>query len=91
MSGKRDDLKQRVLACMQRAPGGTYTAVQLSRNTGLSVAEVQQGLANLEQESAIVRAAHLSYPAYCLTGRQSAPVGHMTPREAADRTRQPAA
>ena len=87
-----DDINLRILGYMRRAPGGNYTAVQLSRNTGLTVAQVQQALADLERANAIVRAPHLAYPAYCLTAHEPTRAGHMTLREATERTRsQPAA
>ena len=82
-----DDINLRILVYMQRAPGGNYTAVQLSRSTGLSVAQVQQALTDLQWASAILRASQLPYPAYCLASQQPTPAGRMTPREAADRGR----
>jgi hypothetical protein len=84
MNSEIDDINQRILAHMRRAPGGNYTAVQLSRTTGLSVPEVQQRLTDLQSASAILRAPQLPYPAYCLASQQPASAGRMTPREAAD-------
>jgi hypothetical protein len=92
MSGERDDTDKRILACTQRAPGGSYTAVQLARSTGLSVSQVQQSLADLQQAGALLPAPLLPYPAYCLAHQQPAPAGRFTSRERADRDRsQPAA
>src|SRR5687767_15223357 len=86
MSSELDDIDQRILACMQRAPGGNYTAVQLARNTGFDVPRVQRSLTDLQRVSAILRAP-LPYPAYCLADQDPAPVARMTSREAADRAR----
>jgi DNA-binding IclR family transcriptional regulator len=85
---KRDEIEinQRILACMQRAPGGNYTAVQLARNTGFSRSEVQRTLTELHQAGDILRAPGLPYLAFQLAGQQPA-VGRVTAREAADRQR----
>jgi hypothetical protein len=91
MSGERDKTDKRILACMQRAPGGSYTAVQLAGSTGLSVSQVQQGLADLHQAGAILPAPLLPYPAYCLAHQQPVPAGRFTSRERADRDRPHAA
>jgi DNA-binding IclR family transcriptional regulator len=83
---EHDEINQRILFCMQRAPGGN-TAVQLARNTGLSLPEVQRSLTELHRAGAILRAARLPYPAFHLVGQELASVGRVTAREAADRQR----
>ncbi len=87
MGMEHDDISQRILGCMRRAPGGKYTAIQLARSVGLSVPKVQRGLTDLERAGAIVRAPQLPYPAYCLARETPASVPTATQREAADRER----
>ena len=59
MRAEHDEVGQRILSCMRRAPRGKYTALQLARNTGLRLAEVQRSLSDLEQAGATMRAAGL--------------------------------
>jgi hypothetical protein len=87
MGNERDEFDQRILAAMRRAPGGRYTTVQLARNTGLSLPEVQRRLATLQRQGAIVRSSHTAYPAFQLAGEQPVLADQPTAREAADRQR----
>ncbi len=81
------EISARILVCMERAPAGNYTPVQLARNTGLWVAEVQRGIAQLHRTGIISQAPGLAFPAFRLAGEQPSSVGRMTPRETADRQR----
>jgi DNA-binding Lrp family transcriptional regulator len=84
-----DEQDQRILAHMRRAPAGQYTAVQLARNTGLPLTEVQPRLARLLKQGVIARSAVTVYPAFHLSGPQAGhaatPVAVATAREAAER------
>ena len=83
MENERDESDKRILAHMHRAPAGHYTAVQLARNTGLSLTEVQPRLARLLKVGAIQRSTMTAYPAFTLA--HPVPISPMTHREAADR------
>jgi len=78
-----DTADQRILAHMQRAPSGQYTTAQLARNTGLSLAEVERCLAQLDDAGIVVRSSATSYPAYHLTEQGTA---QPSPRRAGERS-----
>jgi DNA-binding Lrp family transcriptional regulator len=78
---------QRLLAHMRRAPAGQYTAVQLARNTGLPLPEVQSRLAKLVIDGVIVRSTVTVGPAFQLAEKPPTPITRPTPRVAADRLR----
>jgi DNA-binding Lrp family transcriptional regulator len=64
-----DEGKQRLLAHMARGPEGHYTAVQLARNLGVSLPEVQRRLVKLQRTGYIVRSTSTVVPAYQLAAQ----------------------
>jgi DNA-binding IclR family transcriptional regulator len=82
-----DDPAQRILGFMRRAPQGHFTAVQLARNTGLALPEVQRRIAALQQDGSVVRSRTTVVPAFQLAEGPPTVLGRVTPREAADRQR----
>jgi DNA-binding Lrp family transcriptional regulator len=88
MGNKReahDEHDRRILAYMRRAPAGRYTAVQLARNTGLDLAEVQRRLAQLRRDGVIVRSRVTAYPAFHVAAAHAVRGSRPTAREAANR------
>jgi Fic family protein len=65
-----DTVDQRLLAHMTRGPQRHYSAVQLARNTGIPLPEVQRHLAKLERAGTVVRSKVTQYPAFQLRDDQ---------------------
>jgi DNA-binding IclR family transcriptional regulator len=62
-----DSRNERILEHMRRAPAGQHTVVQLARNPGISLPEVQQRLARLQRNGFVVRSNRSVDPAFQLT------------------------